>query len=127
EADPDDDIAFTALEEVRKTLGKHEDLIEMLLSRSETSASHSERARALNQIGHLYMGELDDKEQAAFAFAKALGQETTNDEYATDLERAAGSDMKLWAEALSELGQVAGHPKMPPENRIALFTRLGQW
>jgi tetratricopeptide (TPR) repeat protein len=127
ETDPDDEIAFTALEELRRHLGKHEELVEMLLTKSEKSESHSERARALNQIGHLYLGELDDKEQAAFAFAKALGQECTNDDYATDLERAAGSDMKLWSEALQELSQVSTHPKMPPEAKIALFTRLGRW
>ena len=127
ETDPEDEIAFTALEELRKALGKHEELVEMLLTKSEKSESHSERARALNQIGHLYMGELDDKEQAAFAFAKALGQETTNDDYAVDLERAAGSDMKLWADALQELSQVSTHPKMPAEAKIALFTRLGHW
>jgi len=127
ELDPEDEIAFTALEELRRQLGKHEELVEMLLTKSEKSVSHSERARALNQIGHLYLGELDDKEQAAFAFAKALGQETTNDDYAVDLERAAGSDMKLWAEALQELSQVTTHPKMPPEAKISLFTRLGRW
>lgn len=127
ELDPEDEIAFTALEELRQKLGKHEELVEMLLSKSEKSDSHSERARALNQIGHLYMGELDDKEQAAFAFAKALGQETTNDDFAVDLERAAGSDMKLWAEALQELSSVSTHPRMPAEAKISLFTRLGHW
>jgi tetratricopeptide (TPR) repeat protein len=127
EIDPEDEIALTALEELRQKLGKHEELIEMLLEKSEKSESHSERARAYAQIGHLYMGELDDKEQAAFAFAKALGQETSNDEYATDLERAAGSDMKLWADALQELSGVSTHPRMPAEAKIALFTRLGRW
>lgn len=127
ELDPEDEIAFTALEELRRHLGKHEELVEMLLGKSEKSESHSERARALNQIGHLYLGELDDKEQAAFAFAKALGQETTNDDFAVDLERAAGSDMKLWSEALQELSQVSTHPRMPAEAKIALFTRLGRW
>jgi tetratricopeptide (TPR) repeat protein len=127
ELDPEDDITFAALEEIRKNLGKHEELVEMLLNRSETSESHTERARALNEIGHLYARDLDDKEQAAFAFAKALGQETKNDSYAIDLERTAGSDMKLWAEALQELSQVSTHPGMPAEAKIALFTRLGHW
>jgi tetratricopeptide (TPR) repeat protein len=127
ELDPDDDITFTALEEIRKSLGKHEELVEMLLGRSETSTSHSERARALNEIGRLYQRDLDDKEQAAFAFAKALGQDTQNDAYAIDLERAAGSDMKLWAEALQELSTASTNTEMPPEAKIALFTRLGRW
>ena len=125
--DPEDEIAFTALEELRRATGKHEELIEMLLEKSENSESHSERARALNQIGHLYMGEMDDKEQAAFAFARALAQETTNDGYAVDLERAAGTDMKLWTDALQELTQVSQHPTMPGEAKISLFTRLGHW
>ncbi|MFO0757627.1 MAG: tetratricopeptide repeat protein [Byssovorax sp.] len=127
ELDPDDDITFAALEELRKNLGKHEELIEMLLTRSETSESHSERARAFNEIGHIYMRDLDDKEQAAFAFAKALGQDTQNSAYAVDLERAAGSDMKLWAEALQELSQVSTQADMPAEAKIALFNRLGHW
>ncbi len=127
ELDPSDDIAVIALEEARKTLGKHEELVEMLLERSEKSDSHTERARALNQIGHLYCRELDDKEQGVFAFAQALAQDTQNDEYATDLERAAGSDMKLWSESLQILSQVSTHPRMPTEAKIALFTRLGRW
>ncbi len=70
---------------------------------------------------------MEDREQAAFAFAKALGQETTNDGYAVDLERAAGNDLKLWTEALQELSSVSTHPRMPAEAKIALFTRLGHW
>ncbi|HVY49072.1 MAG TPA: tetratricopeptide repeat protein, partial [Minicystis sp.] len=127
ELDPGDDVAFSALEEIRRHLGKHEELVEMLLARSEASESHSTRASALNQIGHLYARELDDKEQAAFAFAQALAQETQNDEYAVDLERTAGSDMKLWGEALQILSEVTTHPRMPPEAKIALFNRLGTW
>ncbi|APR77239.1 Hypothetical protein A7982_02586 [Minicystis rosea] len=127
ELDGEDEIAFTALEELRRHLGKHEELVEMLLEKSENSESASDRARAYNQIGHLYLGDLDDKEQAAFAFAKALGQETGNDDYATDLERAAGSDMKLWSEALGELSQATTQQGMSPESKISLFTRLGRW
>ena len=125
--DPEDDIALTALEEIRKQLGKHEELIEMLLERSEKAQSHTDRARAWNQIGHLYVRELDDKEQGVIAFAQALAQDAQNDEYATDLERAAGTDMKLWAEALQALSQVSTHSTMPDEAKISLFTRLGRW
>lgn len=127
ELDPTDDIAEVALEELRRQHGKHEELIEMLLARSEKSESHSERARALNQIGHLYVRELDDHEQGVFAFAQALAQDVQNDEYAADLERAAGSDMKLWSESLQILAEVSTHPRMPPEAKVTLFLRLGQW
>src|SRR5690606_22727130 len=125
--DPDDEIVHIALEEARKALGKYEELIEMLLERSESSESHTERARALNQIGHLYCRELDDKEQCTFAFAQALAEHTEGDEFASDLERAAGQDMKLWAEALQTLSQASTHPRIPAEAKVALFTRLGRW
>src|SRR5262249_18487198 len=80
-----------------------------------------------NEIGHLYVRELDDKEQGVFAFAQALAQEAQRDLYAIDLERGAGNDMKLWAEALQILSEATTHPRMPPEPKIALFNRLGVW
>ncbi|AUX23142.1 protein kinase [Sorangium cellulosum] len=127
ELDPGDDIAFGALEELRRSLGKHEELVEMLLQRSERAGSPAERARALNAIGHLYVRELDDKDQGVFALAQALAQDPEQDAYAADLERAAGSDMKIWAEALQLLSQAGTDAAMAAEPRIALFNRLGPW
>jgi hypothetical protein len=100
----------------------------MLLERSQKHESHSERARALNQIGHLYLKELDDKRAGSLrlrAGPRAGGRRTTSTRQ--DLERAAGSDMKLWAEALQILSEVTTHPNMPDEAKIPLFTRLGHW
>lgn len=125
--DPSDDIAFCALEELRRSLGKHEELVEMLLQRSEKSESPSERARAMNQIGHLYVRELDDKDQGVFAFAQGLAEDPESDDYATDLERAAGNNMKIWAEALQILSQASTNEAMAPEAKIALMNRLGRW
>jgi tetratricopeptide (TPR) repeat protein len=127
ELDPKDAVAQTALEDLRRSLGKHEELIEMLLERSEKSESHSERARCLNQIAHLYVKELDDHEQGVFAYAQALAQDVQNDEYANDLERAAGNDTKLWTEALQLLSEASTHPRMPTETKVTLFLRLGTW
>ncbi|WP_437820842.1 protein kinase domain-containing protein [Sorangium sp. So ce1078] len=127
ELDPGDDIAFSALEELRKALGKHEELVEMLLQRSERAESAGERARALNEIGHLYVRELDDKDQGVFAFAQALAQDPEQDAYAVDLERAAGNDMKIWSEALQILSQASTDEAMAAEPKIALFNRLGPW
>ncbi|WP_437650789.1 protein kinase domain-containing protein [Sorangium sp. So ce362] len=127
ELDPGDDIAFSALEELRKALGKHEELVEMLLQRSERAESAGERARALNEIGHLYVRELDDKDQGVFAFAQALVQDPEQDAYAVDLERAAGNDMKIWSEALQILSQASTEEAMAAEPKIALFNRLGPW
>lgn len=127
ELDPEDAVAQSGFESALKVQDKLDELVERLLDVSESNPSHVERSRALHKIGQLYAGALDDKEQAVFAFARALGQDVQNDEYAHDLERVAGTDMSLWAEAMRELHEVTAHPRMPQETRIALFMRLGGW
>ncbi|UQA56607.1 serine/threonine-protein kinase [Polyangium aurulentum] len=127
ELDAEDDVARASLEEVRRSMGKHEELVEMLLERSEKAESPEDRARALNEIGHLYVHELEDNEQGVFAFAQALSILPQNKDYAKDLERSAGNDMKIWAEALQILSTATTSPDMPAESKIALFTLLGRW
>ena len=72
--DPSDDIASIGLEEVRKALGKYEEIVEMLLERSQTAAPGEDRGRALAEIGRLYGAELDDADQAPeWRFYSELG------------------------------------------------------
>jgi serine/threonine protein kinase/lipopolysaccharide biosynthesis regulator YciM len=125
--DGEDEVALTALEELRRVLGKHEELVEMLLERSEKAESNADKARALHQIGQLYARELEDKEQGVFAYAQALSLAPATTDYAVDLERAAGEDMKLWGEALQILSQATTSADMPTDAKVALFVRLGHW
>ncbi len=125
--DAEDDVALSGYEAALKAQDKLDELVEHLVQVSQSSPSHSARSRALHKIGQLYAGPLDDKEQAAFAFAQALAQDVQNDDYANDLERTAGSDMNLWAEAMRSLHEVSTHERMPQETRVALFMRLGGW
>ncbi len=127
ELDPEDDVAQTGFEEALKAQEKFEELVEHLLARSEKSDNHTERGRALNKIGHIYLGPLEDQEQAVFAFAQALAQDVQNETFADDLEKAAGDNMQAWAEAMQTLHQVSEHPRMPDEVRMSLFLRLGTW
>ncbi|HEY8072912.1 MAG TPA: serine/threonine-protein kinase, partial [Labilithrix sp.] len=57
--DPSDEIAEIALEEARRALGKYEELVEMLLERSQKAAPGEDRGRALAEIGRLYASELE--------------------------------------------------------------------
>jgi tetratricopeptide (TPR) repeat protein len=119
---------FTGLEDARRALGKHEELIEMLLEpQPEAREPHRARPRPEPDRPPLPASELEDKEQAAFAFARPSRQETKNDEYAADLERAAGSDMKLWAEALQILSEVTTHPNMPRRRRSPSSRGSASW
>ena len=127
EVAPADDIAQSGFESALKAQGKYEELVEHLLAIGEKSESHTDRARALNRIGHLYAGPLEDMEQAVFAMAQALAQDVQNEDFAEDLERVAGDNMQYWAEAMRTLHEVSEHPRMPNEARAALFLRLGRW
>ena len=125
--DPEDDIAVIALEEIRRQLGKHEELIEMLLARSERAESSTERARAMADIGRLYAHELDDRAQAAVAFTQALCEDPSSQEYASELERLATTDLTLWTDALTTVAEVVQSGEVSLEGRNALLLRLGSW
>jgi tetratricopeptide (TPR) repeat protein len=125
--DLENDVAREGYEQALRAQDKHEELVEMLLERSQNSPSHSERAQALNKIGHLYAGPLEDMDQAVFAFSKALAQDVQNQQYADDLEKAASDNMRAWAEVMRSLHEVSDHPRMPQEVRTALYMRLGSW
>lgn len=126
EADPSDDIAAIALEEIRKQLGKYEDVVEMLLARSEAASSRTERARALAEIGRICLHELDDRGQAVVAFTQAFCEDAHSAEYADEIERAAGSDATLWSEVISTCAQ-ATQGDLPSEVKNLVFERLGRW
>lgn len=127
EISPDDDVAQAGFEEALTKQDKIEEIIEHLLEISSSASNHAERARALNKIGHLQIAELDDPEQAVFAFAQAVAQDVQNEDYALDLEKAAAGNLQYWAEAMQTLHAVSEHPRMPDETRMSLFMRLGTW
>ena len=75
ELDPSDEIASAKLEDLRKALGKFEELVEMLLGRAEAAATAEARARAMAEIGRVYASELDDRAQAVVAYAQAFADD----------------------------------------------------
>ncbi len=126
ELDPSDEIAATALEDARKQLGKYEELIEMLLTRSEKAESRSERARALAEIGRLYVTELDDKEQAIVAYTQAFCEDSNQTQLADEVERLA-EGQEVWNEVLSTCAEAATNQELPQEGKNILLNRLGHW
>lgn len=91
-----------ALEEVRKALGKFDEIVEyVLLGKSESASPGEERARIMAEIGRLYTnGSLDDAEQALVAYTQALCELPSTDEYASEIERIAGQNATRWGEVL---------------------------
>ncbi len=125
--DPSDEIAMIALEEARKALGKYEELVEMLLEKSQAAPPGEDRGRALAEIGRLYAHELEDPEQAVVAFTQALCEEPTNDEYASELERLCGQKQSNWTEALETITETIKGSLLSTTDHAALLVRAARW
>lgn len=125
--DPEDQVAFAGLEEVRRRAGKYEELVEMLLGRAEAADDDGERARAMSEIGRIYARELGDAEQAVVAFSQALCFAPDESTYVQEIERLAGSSENLWAEVLSSVGESTQDESLPPDARNALLLQAGDW
>jgi tetratricopeptide (TPR) repeat protein/tRNA A-37 threonylcarbamoyl transferase component Bud32 len=125
--DPDDQVAEGALEEIRRKLGKLEELVEMLLTRSEKAQGHAERARAFAEIGKLYAGELGDREQALVAFAQSFCEDPQQTQIASELERLCGTSQEGWTEVLGTCQTALSEDHLTPELKDALALKLGRW
>ncbi|MCU0690535.1 MAG: protein kinase, partial [Polyangiaceae bacterium] len=124
--DPNDDIADAALEEVRRRLGRHEEVIEMLLARIERTVDSDERAAVMAEIGRLYATELEDPGQAVVAYAQAFTEAPEHGEYADAIEQVAGADVAVLGEAISMMAE-ATRGELPSDLKNKVFLRLGQW
>lgn len=125
--DPDDEIAQMALDELHKALGRHAEVVEALLSRSEAATPGPERARILGEIGRLLARELDDPEQALIAYTRALCDAPGDKKFASEIERLAEGKAALWNEVLSTLlGGIQGST-LSPEERVGLLIHAGRW
>ena len=127
EIDPGDDIAQIALEEIRKQLGKYEEIVEMLVERSEAAAPGDDRARVFAEIGRLCANELEDPEQGLVAFTRALCETPSNAEYAAEVERLAGDKAAHWNEALATMTEGIKSDALSATERNALLAHAGRW
>jgi tetratricopeptide (TPR) repeat protein len=125
--DPQDDIALVALEDVRKALGKYEELIEMLLAKSQSAPPGAERGRAFAEIGRLYTSELEDPEQAVVAYTQALCEEPTNEEYAAEVEHLCGANHVTWNETLESMSEALKAGVLGQTDWLALLGRAAKW
>ncbi|MFO0677723.1 MAG: protein kinase [Polyangiaceae bacterium] len=125
--DESDEVAASGLEEVRKALGKYEEIVEMLVMRSEKAAPGEERARALAEIGRLYAHELDDPEQALVAFLSAVCENPNDGDSVAEIERLAGTDPKHWSEVLAAVTEGTKAEGLGPVDRNTLLALAAGW
>lgn len=124
--DPHDLVAQAGIEEVRRRAGKFEELIEMLLARAEAAQTPEKRARAMAEIGKIYYRDLGDPEQAISAYSLAFCDDPS-DEYASEIERVAGTSEPLWAAALANVGESSADESLPQERRTKMLLKAGVW
>ncbi len=124
--DINDQAALKALEKLRRKLGKHEELIELLLHVGQNAPNRAERGRAMADIGKLYTDELDDPAQALVAYARAFSEDTKV-AYANQIEKIAANSQEAWGEVIEIFNDALGDENMPPEIRTELLTRAGRW
>jgi len=127
ELDADDSVAASGLEDTRRRLGKFEEVVEMLLARSEQADGSSDRARAMFEIGKLYASELEDTEQALVAFTQALCEDPSQPGAVTEIERLAGSNQEAWAEVLANCSNSAQDEDVDVDTSNAIWNRMGGW
>jgi serine/threonine protein kinase/lipopolysaccharide biosynthesis regulator YciM len=127
ELDPADETAKVALEGIKKQLGKFEDVIEMLLARSQDATTGEARGRAMAEIGKLYAYELEDVEQAVVAFTQAVCEAPSVEAYAVELERLAGDKVERWNDVLASLSEEVSSATLDAADRNALLLRASHW
>ncbi len=127
ELDPEDEIAQSALEEVRKALGKHAEIVESLMLRSEKEAPGPDRARIFAEIGRICATELEDPDQGILAYARALCEAPTTSEYAEEVERLAEGKAALWTEVLGTLTEGIQGTTLSSTERNQLLSYVGRW
>lgn len=126
EIDPREAVAEAQLDELRKKLGKYEELVESLLERVERAEPGAERAEVLARIGALYEQELGDREQALVAMTQALTEYPLSAEHAEAIERLAGNATKAWGEVLATCNASSTEDR-PLEIKNALFAHMAEW
>jgi tetratricopeptide (TPR) repeat protein len=124
--EPDNRATAKALDKVRRTLGKHEELVESLLERSEQASNTSERAEYMFSIGEVYANDLDDKDQALVAYTQAFCADPTVDSYADAIERLAGNRYQAWEEVFGLCLEAAGGD-LPTDAQHDLFSHMAHW
>lgn len=119
--------AQNGLDEVRRLLGKHDEIIESLLARIEAAESARERAELLARIGEIYARDLKDEAQAAVAFSQAFSEDATNRSLARRIEEIAAGNPALWSEISNTCSEAAADETRPAAERAPLLEQLGVW
>jgi tetratricopeptide (TPR) repeat protein len=124
---PEDELVEAALIELRRRLGKLDEVIELYLARAERAQGRAEKARALAEIGRIFANERGDRDQALVAFTQSFCENPHEATVIAEIERFAASSHDAWNEVLGNCSTAANDEAAPAEDRIAILGRAGRW
>ncbi len=126
EADAQDAIARSGLEELKRESGDDEGLAELLLERAETISDPIERAEVLREIARLYETRIKDPENALVAWTQAVADDPSDARSARAVERLAEHDQDRWNEVMATLAETVQETGDVPE-AVPLYCLMGRW
>jgi tetratricopeptide (TPR) repeat protein len=127
ELDPTDVPAHIALEAIRRALGKHAEVVESLMARSETAAPGADKAHIFAEIGRICEVELHDPEQGLLAYARALCETPLERDLADEIERVAEARQPLWNEVLAMVVATLRAGGLASREQCKLLAYAGRW
>lgn len=127
EIEPEHGFAFERLEALHAAAERHDELIDLYLTRIESTDDVDTRVGLLRKVANVYEHDLDDRGQAFDASLMAWQQDYTNEESADALERVAGLTQR-WNEVLTSAN--AALQEVPEEDvdvRNAICVKCARW
>jgi golgin subfamily B member 1 len=127
QADPGNATASEQLETIYRAQFKWNELIEVLLERSEVRTDSEEQISILNQVAKIYESELGEQEAAFYVLQAAFKRDYGHNETARELERLATATNR-WQELLDEYTNRVKELEREDRGAAAdLWVKIGRW
>ncbi|MFZ1864320.1 MAG: tetratricopeptide repeat protein [Polyangiales bacterium] len=125
EVDPMHEYAFSELQTLHKEAGRWDELIDLYVTRIESTEDRDERIELLRAAARVYEEQLGDGEQAYHTLYIAWTEDFSNKNTAVDLERVTAANDK-WNELLTSANHVLQENENP-ETQIAICLCCAKW
>lgn len=125
--DPANATASQQLEAIYRAQFKWNELVEVLLERSEVRTDVDEQITILNQVAKIYESELGEQEAAFYVLQAAFKRDYGHNETARELERLASATNR-WQELLDEYTNRVKELEREDRGAAAdLWVKIGRW
>ncbi|HWU88034.1 MAG TPA: hypothetical protein VN253_12195, partial [Kofleriaceae bacterium] len=126
-SDPTNTVASDRLEAIYTQQYKWQELVEVLIERSEIVTDVDQQIAILNRVAKIYESEIGDQESAFYVLQAAFKRDYAHDETALELERLATATNR-WQELLDEYTNRVN--ELEREDRASaadLWVKIGRW